>query len=69
MITAKLVVTDNIEDIYRIFLAEKLESKRAKCTVKLGKELVFEVKAKDPTSMKAFMNSILNVIEIYSKIK
>ena len=69
MITAKIIVEENVDDLYRIFKAEKLESKRAKCTIKKNKALIFEVKAKDPISMKAFMNSILNVLEIYSKIK
>jgi tRNA threonylcarbamoyladenosine modification (KEOPS) complex Pcc1 subunit len=69
MIKAKITVDKNIDGLYLVFKAEKLETKRASCTIKKGKSLIFEVEAKDPTSMKAFMNSIMNTIEIYEKIK
>ena len=68
MITCKLEIDENVEDLYKIFLSEKLQSDRAICNIKKGKTLVFEVKAKDPISMRAFTNSILKTIEIHDKI-
>jgi tRNA threonylcarbamoyladenosine modification (KEOPS) complex Pcc1 subunit len=73
MIKAKITVDKHIDELYLVFKAEKLETKRASCTIKKSKSkvksLIFEVEAKDPVSMKAFMNSIMNTIEIYEKIK
>ena len=69
MITCTLKVTENIENLYKIFCAEKLESKRAKCTIIKGDALIFDIEAKDPVSMKAFTNSILKIIQTHDKIK
>ncbi|MEK6917049.1 MAG: hypothetical protein AABW92_04870 [Nanoarchaeota archaeon] len=68
MITCKLEIDENVEELYKIFLSEKLQSDRASCNIKKGKTLVFEVKAKDSISMRAFMSSILKIIEIHNKI-
>ena len=69
MITCELKVQDNIDDLYRIFMSEKLDSDRANCKIKKNKNLVFEITAKDPVSMKAFLNSILKIINVYQKTK
>ncbi|MCM2325438.1 MAG: hypothetical protein NDI94_03165 [Candidatus Woesearchaeota archaeon] len=68
MITCKLE-TDFSEELYQIFLLENLKSERAECEIKKGKALVFMLKSKDAIGMKALINSILNVIETYNKIK
>jgi tRNA threonylcarbamoyladenosine modification (KEOPS) complex Pcc1 subunit len=68
MITCTLEVSDNINDLQKIFLSENLETNRAKCTISKDKTLKFSIVAKDPVSMKAFVNSILKVIETYNKI-
>jgi tRNA threonylcarbamoyladenosine modification (KEOPS) complex Pcc1 subunit len=64
-----LEVHENVDELYQVFLSEKLESDRASCTIKKDTTLVFEVKAKDPVSMRAFLNTILKIIETYDKIK
>lgn len=69
MISCTLKVNENIDELYKIFLSEKLKSERAECIItKKGNALLFEVKAKDPVSMKAFLNSILKIIQTYQKI-
>lgn len=69
MISCTLKVNENIDDLYKIFLSEKLKSDRAECIITKDKALLFEIKAKDPVSMKAFLNSILKIIQTYDKIK
>ncbi|MBN2368130.1 hypothetical protein JXC34_03850 [Candidatus Woesearchaeota archaeon] len=69
MIACRLVFTENVEELHKIFLSEKLNSDRAECRIEKGKTLVFEINAKDPVSMKAFMNSILNIVQTYEKVK
>ena len=68
MITCILEISEDVEDLHKIFLAEKLESDRAKCEIRKNKTLIFEVTAKDPVSMRAFTSSILKIIETYQKI-
>ncbi len=69
MIVSTLEIHENVEDLYRIFLSEKLESDRAECSIKKGKSLIFKIRAKDPVSMKSFLNTILKIIETYNKTK
>ena len=69
MISCTLKIQENVDDLYKIFLSEKLKSDRAECVIKKDNGLVFEIKAKDPISMKAFLNSILKIIHTYEKIK
>lgn len=68
MISCTLEIKDNVEDLHKIFLSEKLSSERAQCTIKKKNTLIFKIKAKDPVSMKAFLNSILKIIQTYNKI-
>ncbi len=68
MITCVLEVHENVDDLHRIFKAEKLESSRASCEISKGKTLKFDIKAHDPVSMKAFLNTILKIIETYDKV-
>lgn len=68
IITCTLEFSDNIEDIYKICLSEKLESERAKCVMSKGKSLKFNITAKDPVSMRAFVNSILKIVQTYDKV-
>ncbi len=69
MITCTLKVQDNVDELYEIFLSEKLESDRAKCTIGKDKDLIIKIDAEDPVSMKAFVNSVLKIIQIYEKTK
>ena len=68
MINCTLEFSENINDIYKNFLSENLESDRAKCIMSKGKTLKFQITANDPVSMKAFVNSILKVVQTYDKV-
>lgn len=68
MITCTLEIHNNIDDLYKIFSSEIFKSKRAECTITKGKTLKFDIKANDSISMKAFLNSILKIIETHDKI-
>lgn len=69
MISCTLEIHENVDDLYRIFKSEALESERAKCTITKKKLLSFQIEAKDPVSMKAFLNTILKIIETYDKTR
>ena len=69
MITCVLKVHENVDDLYKIFINEQLSSNRASCEIKKGKLLEFHIKADDPVGMKAFLNSILKIVQTYDKIK
>ncbi len=68
MIFCTLKIYENIEELYKIFLSEKLKSDRAEITIKKNNALIFEIKAKDPISMRAFITSILKIIQTHDKI-
>jgi tRNA threonylcarbamoyladenosine modification (KEOPS) complex Pcc1 subunit len=67
MITCSLEVHENVDELYKLFTSEKLSSERAECQIKKGKSLEFKIRANDPVSMKAFLNTILKIIETYNK--
>jgi len=69
MIKCRIELEDDVSDLYKIFLSETLSSDRAECKVTKTDVLVFDIAAKDTVSMKAFVNSILKVIETYQKVK
>jgi len=69
MISCTLNVQEDVDDLYSLFEAENLESSRAKCTIIKEKSLVFKITADDPVSMRAFISSILKIIETYNKSK
>ena len=69
MITCTLEFHDDVEDLYKLFLSEKISSGRGDMKIKKGKSLFFEINAKDLVTMKIFLNSILKVVETYNKVK
>jgi len=69
MISCSLELNTDVDDLYKILKSEELKSPRAHCTIKKNKRLILKIEAKDPVSMKAFLNTILKIIETYQKIK
>ena len=70
MISCSLVVHEDVEDLYKIFLSENMKSDRAECKIsKKGDSLVFDITSTDAVSMKAFINSILKIVETFNKVK
>ncbi|MBT3720628.1 hypothetical protein HN789_07445 [archaeon] len=68
MITCTIEIDQNIDDIHKLFLSEIRNSDRATCEISKNKTLKFNIQAKDSVSMKAFVNSILKVIQTYDKV-
>ncbi len=70
MIECEITLTDDIENIHKLFLPElPVRTNRAEYKIFKQKDaLRIQVKAKDVTSMKAFVNSILKVLETHKKI-
>jgi len=69
MITCTLRFKEDNDDLYKIFLSESLESDRAVCRIENKEELVFNLEAKDPVSMRAFISTILKIVQTYQKTK
>ena len=69
MLSCVLEITEDIDNIERLFV-EKLETKKAKCTITKKKDsLILKINANDPVAMKAILNSILSTIQVYHKAK
>jgi tRNA threonylcarbamoyladenosine modification (KEOPS) complex Pcc1 subunit len=68
MIKCQLSIDNNIDHLHKIISAEKFVSKRATITLSKSNNLSIIIEAKDPISMKAYVNSILNIINTYEKI-
>ncbi len=69
MITCSLQIEDDADDICKLLLAERLDTGRASCEIKKKRGLRLEIRAKDPTSMKSILNTVLKIIETYEKTK
>jgi len=69
MIKCTLEVEDEVEALYKIFLSENLNSKKARCSISKNTTLKFTITSKDPVGIKALINSILKIIQTYNKVK
>jgi tRNA threonylcarbamoyladenosine modification (KEOPS) complex Pcc1 subunit len=68
----RLTIKKDADMIYGYIKPEMKNLSRDRCTLKIKKtkdSLVFEISAKDITSLKASSNSIINSIEIFNKTK
>jgi tRNA threonylcarbamoyladenosine modification (KEOPS) complex Pcc1 subunit len=71
MINCEITLKKNLDEIYKLFLPEikQAKTKRAEYTLeKTNKSLRFVIEAKDIKSFKAFVNSIIKIIETYNKV-
>lgn len=67
-LTAEIRVREDFHNLEKLFLAEEKEFKnqRASYEVKKSKDkLVFRVKAKDSSALRAVLNSITKLISVY----
>jgi tRNA threonylcarbamoyladenosine modification (KEOPS) complex Pcc1 subunit len=71
MITCDIKIDRDIDSIYRTFLPETTNQKqyRASYTIeKNNNELHIKVSAKDMTSFRAIMSSVVKLLSVYQKI-
>ena len=70
MLNAEIIIKKNINDLKQLFGAEEKVFKNQRAGYEVIKEknkLVFKVKARDSTALKAVLNSITKLISVYEK--
>lgn len=68
----RLTIKKDTDRLYRYIMPEIKDMSRKRCTVELKKtndRLDFEIIARDITSLKASLNSIVNSIDLFEKTK
>ena len=71
-LAAQIIVKKDFHDIEKLFVAEekRFRNQRACYEVKKTKDkLVFKIKAKDSTALRAVLNSITKLISVYENAK
>jgi tRNA threonylcarbamoyladenosine modification (KEOPS) complex Pcc1 subunit len=72
MYHTKIIIDEDSEKVEKIILPElkDFKSKRVKYTIKKSKEgLVIDIQAEDAAALRAMMNSVAVVLEVYEKTK
>lgn len=66
----EITIKDDIDLIYKCFLTEISKRKRSSFdVVKEGKKLRFSIKAEDVVALKATLNSIIQLLTVYEKLR
>ena len=66
---AEITVTEDIDNIYKCFLPEIASTKRASINLKKTKDkVVFEIEAKDSVALRAMLNGVTKLLDVYEKI-
>ncbi len=67
---AEISVTENIDDVYRCFSPEIESTSRAKVSLKKADgKFTIAVEAKDSVALKAMLNGITRLFELYEKVQ
>ncbi len=69
-LSAEIIVKEDINNIEKIFIPEEktFKNQRACYEIKKNKDkIVFKVKAKDSSALRAVLNSITKLISVYEK--
>nr|MCK4930312.1 hypothetical protein [Nanoarchaeota archaeon] len=70
MLSAEISVKENFHNMEKLFAAEEktFKNQRACYEIKKNKDkIVFKVKAKDSSALRAVLNSITKLISVYEK--
>lgn len=70
MILARIEISKNIDQIKKLFEPEIKKVNNNRTSVKIKKSdnrLMFEINAKDIVALKAILNSITKLLEVYEK--
>lgn len=66
---AEITLTEDIDNAYKCFLPEIASTNRAKINLKKTKDkLVFEIDANDSVALRAMLNGITKLLDVYEKI-
>ena len=70
MYRSTIVITHDVENIWKLFIPEDKELNRAKYTItKTSKQLLFDITAEDATALKTAFNTITKVLTIWEKTR
>jgi len=68
MYQSKIIVSNYVEAIEKLFVPEDKELNRAKYTLtRVGKQLIFDIRADDATALKTAFNTITKVLTVWEK--
>ena len=71
-LTAEIIVKEDIDKIEKIFISEEKTFKNQRAGYEIIKskgKLVFKVKARDSSALRAVLNSITKLISVYEQSK
>ena len=71
-LSAEISVKEDIHNLEKLFAAEEKTFKNQRAGYEIKKEkdqLVFKVKARDTSALRAVLNSITKIISVYEKTK
>ncbi|KYK26841.1 hypothetical protein AYK26_04625 [Euryarchaeota archaeon SM23-78] len=71
-LSAEIIVKEDINNLEKLFAAEEktFKNKRAGYEIKkIRDKLVFKIKAKDSSALRAVLNSITKLISVYQSTK
>jgi tRNA threonylcarbamoyladenosine modification (KEOPS) complex Pcc1 subunit len=69
---AQITITQDIKEIKEVFLPEEKEFSNKRASYELlekDKKLIFDIKAKDVSALRAVMNSITKILSVYYNAK
>ena len=66
---ALITIDENIDEIYNALLPEIGKQNRSQIKVKKDKDLTFEITSKDFTAFRASMNSVMQMLTVFFKMK
>ena len=66
---ALITIDENIDEIYNALLPEIGKQNRSQIKVKKDKALTFEITSKDFTAFRASMNSVMQMLTVFFKMK
>lgn len=68
MYQSKIIVSNDVEAIEKLFVPEDKELNRAKYALtRVGKQLIFDIHADDATALKTAFNTITKVLTVWEK--
>lgn len=66
---ATIEVAGDNDSLQKCFAPERLKKARTEYTIKKSKnKLVFDISSKDPTALRATLNSITRLLSVYQKM-
>jgi len=66
---AVITIDRDVDEIYKVIQPEMSKQKRSEITLKKGDDLVFEIEAEDIPALRASINSIMQSLSVFYKVK